>query len=42
MAVGAGIGVAFNDRMNASIRYDGSFGEDTRSHRGHASLGLRF
>lgn len=42
LAAGAGLGVSFTEALSASLRYDGAFGEDVESHRGHLSIAYRF
>ncbi|KQZ93826.1 hypothetical protein ASD64_02605 [Mesorhizobium sp. Root157] len=42
ISVGAGLGIDFNERTTLKLRYDGSFGSNTQSHRGHVGLSVRF
>ena len=42
LAVGAGLGASLASALTASVRYDGAFGDDIQSHRGHLSVGYRF
>lgn len=42
VSVGAGLGIGFNERTSLKLRYDGSFGSNTQSHRGHIGLSVKF
>lgn len=42
VSIGAGLGIEVSERTSLKLRYDGSFGSHTQSHRGYAGLAVRF
>jgi outer membrane autotransporter protein len=42
VSVGAGLGIGLTERATLDLRYDGSFGSNTKSHRGQVGLTVKF